>query len=484
MNIALLGPSGAGKGTQAELLCREHGLVSIATGELLRANLENRTALGLLARKYMDQCELVPDEVVDAMIEERLLAIAPHQPVLFNGCPRTVEQAAFLQELLEQSGRSLDAVLYLDTPREESLSRLTGRVVCAQCHARYNRATNPPRRPGVCDHCDGPLLTRLDDDAETVGRRLASFQRRIGPVLDYYTERGLLFRVQGSGSIEAVHAAVRSRLARRESVTAAPPRPAETVVKAKRPAPTPVVRGLLPPNVPMNIGLIGGPGSGKGTQAAGLVRAFHLVHIASGDLFRDNLKRDTRLGQLARTYMNRGELVPDDITEAMVEERLAQPDVREGFLLDGFPRTLAQAQALAEIVERHDRPLAAVLYIRVPDAVLVERLSGRWICRQCQTPFHQSFHPPRQSGVCDACGGALYQREDDTIAVATARLRTFHRQTEPVIDFYRDGGLLMEIDGAAAVDSVQDRVLAAVHDLIARAHANGEMFRTPVGAEA
>ncbi|MFI5357231.1 MAG: adenylate kinase [Opitutales bacterium] len=213
----------------------------------------------------------------------------------------------------------------------------------------------------------------------------------------------------------------------------------------------------------LDLVLLGGPGSGKGTQAERLCATLKIPHIATGDLFRQNLQQQTELGCLARSYMDRGELVPDDVTEAMVAERLAQSDALKGFVLDGFPRTLPQAYALMEMSVRLQRRLAGVVCIKVSDEAIVSRLSGRLICRQCQTPFHLQHRPPQRPGVCDACGGELYQRADDNATTVRARLLTFHRQTEPLIDFYRRAGLLHEVDGEGELADVTHRCLEAVH---------------------
>jgi adenylate kinase len=183
-------------------------------------------------------------------------------------------------------------------------------------------------------------------------------------------------------------------------------------------------------------------------------------------LFRENLKNATKLGELAKGYMNRGELVPDDITEAMVEERLARAETEGGFILDGFPRTLPQAETLTEMLARLGRPLAGVLYIRVSDDSLVERLSGRWICRSCQTPYHLTFRPPARAGLCDKCGGELFQRDDDKPETVRARLKTFHKQTEPLIEYYRRAGLLTEVDGEGDVSRVSRSAQASVQALL------------------
>lgn len=212
--------------------------------------------------------------------------------------------------------------------------------------------------------------------------------------------------------------------------------------------------------------LLGAPGSGKGTQAVRLAAEFHLPHIATGDLFRDNLRAATPLGLLAKAYMDRGELVPDDITEAMVEERLGRADARNGFILDGFPRSVPQAQALTEMLAREHRRLAGVIHLRVPDDAIVMRLSGRMICRQCQAPYHSFFKAPKRPGVCDTCGGELYQRGDDTADTVRNRLATFHAQTEPLIAHYRTAGLLHEIDGSNDVNEVTVQAAAALRPLL------------------
>lgn len=216
----------------------------------------------------------------------------------------------------------------------------------------------------------------------------------------------------------------------------------------------------------MNLVLLGPPGSGKGTQAERLKEQLGLPHVASGDLFRENVGNETGLGLLAKGYMDRGQLVPDDVTIAMVRERLQQPDCDDGVILDGFPRTLAQALALDKMLAGTGRALAGVLYINLPDEETVRRLSGRWICGQCQTPYHAVFSPPAEEGVCDECGGELYQRDDDRPETVRARLRVYHEQTAPLIDYYRRAGLLVEVDGAGDIEAVSAALLEATRNLM------------------
>lgn len=215
----------------------------------------------------------------------------------------------------------------------------------------------------------------------------------------------------------------------------------------------------------MNIVLLGAPGSGKGTQADQLCDQFNVPHIATGDLFREHLKKETELGKLAKGYMDCGELVPDDVTVAMVRERFTRDDAQRGFVLDGFPRTLAQAEALTRMMDKMGRQLDGVIYIKVSDGEIVKRLSGRIICKECQTPFHKLFNPFKSCPYNKCNGEYLYQRDDDKPETVRARLETFHRQTEPLINYYQEAGLLVDVDGEGEVPAITERVLAAAESL-------------------
>lgn len=219
------------------------------------------------------------------------------------------------------------------------------------------------------------------------------------------------------------------------------------------------------PTEPKYIVLLGPPASGKGTQAAQLREALDLPHVASGDLFRENLKNDTELGLKAKAYIDRGELVPDDITIAMVMDRLSRPDCARGAILDGFPRTIAQAEALDEALTGQGHKISIVPYIKVPDEVLVERVSGRRLCRKCGESYHIRFNPPKQPGVCDKDGGELYQRDDDKPETVRKRLQVYWDQTSPLIDYYRKQGVLLEIDGDQPIEAVQADLREAVAEV-------------------
>jgi adenylate kinase len=213
---------------------------------------------------------------------------------------------------------------------------------------------------------------------------------------------------------------------------------------------------------PTFIVLLGPPASGKGTQAARLRETLNLPHVASGDLFRENLKNKTELGLQAKVYIDRGELVPDDVTIAMVLERLNRADCADGALLDGFPRTIAQAEALDQALAAQGHKISLVPHIAVPDDVLIERVSGRRLCHVCGELYHLRFSPPKQQGVCDEDSGELYQREDDKPKTARKRLKVYWEQTSPLIDYYHRQGVLVEINGDQSIDAVEADLRAAV----------------------
>jgi adenylate kinase len=208
--------------------------------------------------------------------------------------------------------------------------------------------------------------------------------------------------------------------------------------------------------------LLGPPGAGKGTQAEVLAEKLGLPHISSGDIFRENMKNQTPLGKEAQAYMNRGELVPDDLTIAMIRERLNQPDAQAGAVLDGFPRTPAQAEALGKLLHELGGEVKAVPYISVPDNILVERLSGRWTCRVQGHVFHEQYNPPKQPGICDFDGSELYQRDDDRHETVANRIRVYTQQTAPLIEYYKKLGKLIEIDGTQPIEAVTAQLLQAV----------------------
>ena len=212
----------------------------------------------------------------------------------------------------------------------------------------------------------------------------------------------------------------------------------------------------------MYIVMLGAPGAGKGTQADLLSQKMNLPHIASGDLFRQALEEETDVGLLAKRYMDKGELVPDEITIKMIMERIGQPDCASGCLFDGFPRTLQQARVLDKALKEQGRSIGKAIYIEVPDKELVKRLSGRWLCRACQTPYHIANSPPKVPGKCDKCGGELYQRPDDREETVKERLNVFLAQTVPILDYYKKQGKLIKVNGNSGMQGVAGEIVSAL----------------------
>ncbi|MBE7360487.1 adenylate kinase [Staphylococcus epidermidis] len=209
----------------------------------------------------------------------------------------------------------------------------------------------------------------------------------------------------------------------------------------------------------MNIILMGLPGAGKGTQASEIVKKFPIPHISTGDMFRKAIKDETDLGKEAKSYMDRGKLVPDEVTVGIVKERISEDDAKKGFLLDGFPRTIDQAESLNQIMSELDREIDAVINIEVPEEELMNRLTGRRICEKCGTTYHLVFNPPKVDGICDIDGGKLYQREDDNPETVSNRLSVNVKQSKPILEYYNNKGVLKNIDGSKDIDEVTNDVI-------------------------
>jgi len=207
---------------------------------------------------------------------------------------------------------------------------------------------------------------------------------------------------------------------------------------------------------------LGAPGAGKGTQASIVAQKLGVVHIASGDLFRQAIEQGTELGIQVKSYMEKGKLVPDEITIRVVLERVSASDCESGVILDGFPRNLEQAEALDKALIEQNKAIGRVVYIKVSEEELLNRLSGRWICRNCQAPYHAISSPPEIEGKCDKCGGELYQRPDDTVDTVKKRLEVYFAQTTPLIDYYTRAGKLLEVDGEGSIDEVSEMITSAL----------------------
>jgi len=210
----------------------------------------------------------------------------------------------------------------------------------------------------------------------------------------------------------------------------------------------------------MNIVFLGPPGAGKGTQAKILIERYGIPQISTGDMLREHRAKGTELGKKAQEYMDKGQLVPDEIILGMVKERLSQPDCQKGFILDGFPRTVVQAEALDKLLSEMGKKLDFALALIVPDDLLVERLTGRRTCKNCGMMYHIKYKPPKVEGKCDVCGGELYQRPDDNEETVRNRLKVYHEQTAPLIEYYKNKGILREIDGSKSIEEITQQIIS------------------------
>ncbi len=215
----------------------------------------------------------------------------------------------------------------------------------------------------------------------------------------------------------------------------------------------------------MNLILLGGPGAGKGTQAKLIVEKYKIPQISTGDMLREAVKQGTELGKKAKEYMDKGELVPDEIVIGIVKERLKQPDCDRGFILDGFPRTIAQAEALDKILDEIGKKIDAVINIQVPEEEIVKRIVNRRTCKNCGAIYHLIYSPPKEPNKCDKCGGELYQRDDDKEETVRERLRVYREQTEPLIEYYQKKGILYNVDGTKDINGVFEEIKSILDKL-------------------
>ncbi len=388
LRIVLLGPPGAGKGTQAVRIAARFAVPHIATGDIFRDNVDRGTPLGRVAKRYIEGGELVPDEIVIDIVSGRLAEPDCRHGFVLDGFPRSLPQARALGRRLDELGAPLDAAVSLELEEEELFKRLAAR-------------------------------SRADDTEQTIRNRLRVFAATNGPLVRHYEDRGLLVRVDAAGDRDEVTERLVAML---EDLVLHPL--AERLAERRRPVevgPAPAMRMVM----------LGQPGAGKGTQAARIAAHFGIVHLATGDILRANVAEGTPLGRMAQEYVDSGELVPDELVVDIVLERLGQPDCRAGFVLDGYPRTIAQAKILDRRLGELDTPLTVVLNLEVPEEELFHRLRAR-------------------------------SRPDDDEDILRTRLRVYRSATQPLLDYYDDQDLLVSVDGRGEPDTVSQRVLVAL----------------------
>ncbi len=440
MNIAIIGPSYAGKTTCARQVAKEFGLMRFSLGRKIQHYITEQKALGLLARPYALRGNLVPDELGNAILEENIRKNTEVRGFVFDGFPCTLYQAVYMIDLLREAGMKLDGVVFMKMSPDMTFERAI---------------KNPPKDE------------LLPVTQESLATRVNSFKSTAESVLRLFAHSTAFMVVDGAGDpLEDAYPKIRQFIKDIEDGKFVSRSVEELDKEIDQFLAGYQMTEKTPTNKPMNLVLMGPPGCGKGTHSEMLCKMLQIPAVSTGNLFREHLKNKTALGAIAGAFISQGRLVPDDVTAAMVKKRVNDSDAMHGFILDGFPRTVPQANALDAILTVSSRALDGVIYINVPDAEIIQRLSGRRFCPKCQRTYHVIFNKPKKEGCCDYDGEALITRADDNEATVKARLEGYRKQTLPVIELYRQRGILVEVNGMGSVDEVEERMIQGCQSLI------------------
>ncbi len=380
LNIALFGPPGAGKGTQSKLLLKKYNLTYISTGDILREEIANQTELGKEAKGIIEKGGLVPDDIIVQIIEKRVTMNLNTAGILFDGFPRTVVQAYILEGLLSKMNTSLTCMLSLEVPKDELINRMLERA---------------------------KVGGRADDTMEVIKVRLEEYENKTKPVIEFYKEKNKYFPIEGVGSIETIFGNLVDTI--------------ESTMKQDF----------------FNVVLLGKPGSGKGTQGELLARKHNLVYISTGKLLRKEIAGNTEIGQIAKPYMDRGEIVPDEIAIRLIEKKIHQHPSAAGFVFKGFPRTVVQAYILDGLLRRINSRVSCMLNLKLSTLDAIKRLNDR--------------------------GKTDRKRPYDTSTdMILNRLDEYEKKTKPVIEYYKKQTIFFEVDGAGNEDTVNEMLEEAM----------------------
>ncbi|MDD4372587.1 MAG: adenylate kinase [Bacteroidales bacterium] len=380
LNIALFGPPGAGKGTQSKLLLQKYNLTYISTGDILREEIANQTALGKEAKGIIERGGLVPDDLIVQIIEKKVTMNLNTAGILFDGFPRTVVQAYILEGLLSKMNTSLTCMLSLEVPKEELINRMLERA---------------------------KISGRADDTMEVIKVRLEEYENKTKPVIEFYKEKNKYFAIDGVGSVETIFGKLVN-----------------------------TIEGTMKQDF-FNVVLLGKPGSGKGTQGELLARKHNLVYISTGKLLRKEIAGNTEIGLIAKPFMDRGEIVPDEIAIRLIEKKIHHHPSAAGFVFKGFPRTIVQAYILDGLLRRINSRVSCMLNIKLSTLDAIKRLNDR--------------------------GKTDRKRPYDTSTdMILNRLDEYEKKTKPVIEYYKKQTIFFEVDGAGDEDAVNERLEDAV----------------------
>jgi len=383
LNIALFGPPGAGKGTQSKLLLEKYRLSYIATGDILRQEIADGTELGKKAKSVIEKGGLASDEIIVQIIEHKIRTNTDSAGFLFDGFPRTVVQAYILEGLLRKMGTQLSCMLSLEVPRDELLKRLIHR---------------------------GEIADRPDDSPEVIERRLLEYENKTKPVAGFYQDQGKFYPIKGVGSIDQIF---------------------KRLVKS--------IDSSLQKQW-LNIVLTGRPGSGKGTQSRLLAEKYNLIHLATGDILRKEMEDNSEIGKTIKTYIDKGDLVPDEIVIRLIERKIDEHSEANGFLFDGFPVNLVQAYILDGLLSKKASTVDAAIHLDVPTLSCIRRLQHRW-----ETSEARSY--------------------DENTDVIIHRLEKFEKKAKMVNQYYKSQGKLMKVNGETPQDEVFSNLCQIIEDV-------------------
>jgi len=417
--LILFGPPGAGKGTHSPKIVDKYQTPSLSTGDMLREAVAAGTEVGLQAKAVMESGGLVSDEIVVGIIRDRIKQEDCKAGFILDGFPRTIPQAEALDKMLQETGERVGRVVELNVADGVLEERICGRWLHKSSGRSYHVKFAPPKSftggepspENMKDDATGePLMQRADDNAEALKTRLKSYHDQTEPILGYYEPKANVVRVNADQEMEKVWAEVEAALAR------------------------------------VILILFGPPGAGKGTHSPKIVDKFYTPSLSTGDMLREAVAAGTDVGLKAKAVMESGGLVSDDIVVGIIKDRIRQDDAKEGFILDGFPRTVDQARALDQMLGENGEVVNRIIELNVADEVLEERICGRWLHKASGRSYHVKFAPPKsftggepspENMRDDATGDALMQRSDDNAEALKARLEAYHKQTEPILDYYK-----------------------------------------------
>ena len=464
--MILFGPPGAGKGSQAPKIVETLGIPQLSTGDMLRAAVAAGTEVGKQAKSVMESGGLVSDELVVGIIKDRVLEEDCKGGFILDGFPRTVAQAEMLDAMLSGKGEKVNYVVALEVPDEVLTERICGRWIHKASGRSYHAKFAPPKSLGagmepsvetmLDDETGEALMQRADDTEEALKSRLEGYHAQTVPILEHYGPAGVVTKVDANKAPAEVWSSVEAAIV-----------PGATSAPAAPPAPAPAT------GVPRKIMILfGPPGAGKGSQAPKIVETLGIPQLSTGDMMRAAVAAGTEVGKQAKSVMESGGLVSDELVVGIIKDRVLEEDCKGGFILDGFPRTVAQAEMLDAMLSGKGEKVNYVVALEVPDEVLTERICGRWIHKASGRSYHAKFAPPKSLGagmepsvetmLDDETGEALMQRADDTEEALKSRLEGYHAQTVPILEHYGPTGVVTKVDANKAPAEVWSSVEAAI----------------------